>query len=530
MKGFKTLAAAAALAALAAAPTVAPAVAQEAPKRGGTLTFAVNSEPPGYDCQVTTTFVAVQTMNPHYSQLMKFDPDNYPKLKPDVAESWVQAPDGLSITFKLRKGVKFHDGSELTSEDVKATFDRIRNPPEGIISVRKAQFEDITDIEIPDKYTVVFKLSKASASILMAIGSPWNCLYSAAKLKQDPRWPERNIMGTGPYRFVEHVRGSSWTGQRFDDYFEPGKPYLDGFKIFFMSGSAMINAIQGGQVMAEFRGVSPADRDKLKAALGDKITVEEAPWLCKFDLYFNQTKKPYDDPRVRRALSIAIDRWGGAQNLSRIAFVKDVGGMMLPGSEMATPPAELEKLPGFGRDIRAAREEARKLLKEAGVSDLKFQLLNRSVPMPFSPVGIFLIDQWRQIGVTAEHKPLDVSAQKASFLSKSYDVGLDANCYDLDEPDAQLALYISADKSPVNFSHSIDRQLDEMFEKQKRAPTPEARKEVIRAFEKHAIEQGYSVPVVWWQRTVVHSSSLRGWKVLPSHYLNQDLASVWLAN
>jgi len=507
-----------------------PAMAQEAPKRGGTMTFAVNAEPPGYDCQATTTFVAVQTMNPHYSQLVKFDPDNYPKLKPDVAESWVQAPDGLSITFKLRQGVKFHDGTELTSEDVKATFDRIRTPPEGIVSVRKAQFEDITNIETPDKYTVIFKLSKPSASILMAIGSPWNCLYSAAKLKQDQRWPERNIMGTGPYRFVEHVRGSSWSGQRFENYFEPGKPYLDGFKIFFMSGSAMINAIQGGQVMAEFRGVSPADRDKLKTALGDKIVVEESPWLCKFDLFFNSTKKPFDDPKVRRALSIAIDRWGGAQNLSRIAFVRDVGGLMLPGSEMATPSAELQKLPGFGRDIRAAREEARKLLREAGVPDLKFQLLNRSVPMPFSPVGIFLIDQWRQIGVTAEHKPLEVGAQKASFQSKSYDVGLDANCYDLDEPDAQLALYISADKSPVNLSHSIDRELDELFEKQKRAATPAIRRDLIRAFETRVIEQGYAVPVVWWQRTVVHSASIKGWKILPSHYLNQDLANVWLSN
>ena len=517
---------AAAIAMMAAPPTLA----QETPKRGGTLTFAVNAEPPGYDCQGTTTFVAVQTMNPHYSQLMKFDPDAYPKLKPDVAESWVVAPDGLSITFKLRQGVKFHDGSELTSADVKATFDRIRNPPEGIVSVRKAQFEDISAIETPDKYTVVFQLSKPSASILMAIGSPWNCLYSAAKLKEDPRWPERNIMGTGPYRFVEHVRGSSWTGQRFDGYFEPGKPYLDGFKIFFMSGSAMINAIQGGQVMAEFRGVSPADRDKLKTALGDKIQVQESPWLCKFDLFFNQTKKPYDDPRVRRALSIAIDRWGGAQNLSRIAFVKDVGGIMLPGSEMATSNEELSQLPGFGRDIRAAREEARKLLREAGVSDLKFQLLNRSVPMPFSPVGIFLIDQWRQIGVTAEHKPLEVSAQKASYMSKSYDVGVDANCYDLDEPDAQLALYISADRSPVNFSHSIDRELDSLFEQQKRAATPEIRKTLIRQFEKRVIEQGNVVPVVWWQRTVVHSSNLKGWKIMPSHYLNQDLINVWLSN
>ena len=95
---------------------------------------------------------------------------------------------------------------------------------------------------------------------------------------------------------------------------------------FFMSGAAMVNALQGGQIQAEFRGVSPADAKKLKDALGDRITVSETPWLCKFDLFFNNQKKPYDDVRVRHALSMAIDRWKGADAMSRTAFVRNVGG------------------------------------------------------------------------------------------------------------------------------------------------------------------------------------------------------------
>jgi peptide/nickel transport system substrate-binding protein len=517
------------LAALLAGAGVMPSLAQEAPRKGGILTFAVNADPPSYDCQTTTTFVAVQTLNPHYSQLVKFDPDNYPNLKPDVAESWTIAPDNLSITFKIKRGVKFHDGSDLTARDVVATFERIRNPPAGVISVRKPQFEDIAAIEAPDPFTVVFKLSQKSASIMTAIASPWNCLYSAAKLEADPKFPERNIMGSGPYRFVSHVKGSHWEGRRFDEYHEAGKPYLDGFKIHFMAGTAMVNALQGGQIMAEFRGVSPAERDKLKTALGDKITISESPWSCKFDIFFNVKKKPFDDPRVRRALSLAIDRWGGAQALARIAFVRDVGGVLRPGSEFATAPQALEPRPGFGRDSAAAKAEARRLLREAGVEGLKFELLSRNVPMPYSPVGIMLIDQWRQIGVAVEHKPLDVRTQKQTFLNATYDVGLDANCYDLDEPDAELSLYISADRSPRNLSHATDRDLDALFEMQKREPDAAKRRELIARFEARAIEQGYVVPIVWWHRIVAHTPQLRGWKVLSSHYLNQDLAGVWLA-
>ena len=503
--------------------------AGEAPRRGGTLVYAVNAEPPNYDCQTTTTFVMMQTVGTHYSRLLKFNPDKYPAIKGDVAESWDISPDGLAYTFKLRRGVKFHDGTELTSADVKATFDRIRKPPEGIVSVRKARFADIAAIETPDPYTIVFRLSGPSSSMLLTFASPWNCIYSAAKLKEDPRFPERNILGTGPFRFVEHTRGSHWVGQRFDGYFEKGKPYLDGFRAVFMSGAAMINALQGGQIMAEFRGITPSERDRLKGALGDKIAVSESPWLCKMDLFFNMKKPPFDDVRVRHALSLAVDRWRGAEALSRTAFVKTVGSALRPGHPLAMSDAELQKFPGFGRDSQAARAEARRLLKEAGQEGLTFRLLTRSVPMPFSPIAVYLIDQWRQIGVTVENNPLDVAQQKAKYLSADFDVGLDSNCYDMDEPNDMLLLYASADKSPVNFSHAVDRELDALYEKQKDATTEAERIKLIRAFETRMLEQSYTTPVVWWQRIVAHTPALRGWRVLPSHYLNQDLTDVWLA-
>ena len=112
----------------------------ETPKSGGTLTYAVTAEAPTYDCHATTTYAAIHTLAPHYSLLLKVDQDKYPSLRPDLAESWTVSSDGLTYTFKLRSNVVFHDGTPLTSKDVKATFDRIRNPPAGIISIRQALF------------------------------------------------------------------------------------------------------------------------------------------------------------------------------------------------------------------------------------------------------------------------------------------------------------------------------------------------------------------------------------------------------
>jgi peptide/nickel transport system substrate-binding protein len=256
--------------------------------------------------------------------------------------------------------------------------------------------------------------------------------------------------------------------------------------------------------------------------------ISESPWLCKFDLYYNTTKAPYNDVRVRRALSLAVDRWKGAEALAKIAFVRTVGATLRPGYPMAIPDAELVKYPGYGRDGAAAKAEAKRLLKEAGVEGLKFKLTTRDVPMPFSPVAVYLIDQWRQIGVIVENGPLDVSAQKSAYLAGNFEVGLDANCFDTDEPNDQLLYYLSKDVSPINYSGYVDRTLDELFEKQKRSTDEAERVKLIRQFEGRLLDQAYTTPVVWWHRIVGHSTAVQGWKILPSHYLNQDLASVWL--
>jgi len=507
-----------------------PHALAQAPKTGGTLIFAVSAEPPNYDCHAQSSFAFIHPVRPHYSTLLKFDTPNYPKVVGDLAESWTVAPDGLTYTFKLKRNVKFHDGSALTSEDIKATYDRLRKPPAGVRSLREETYKDIAAIDTPDPHTVVFKLSKTNASMLSNFASPWDCVYSAAKLKADPKFPERNILGTGAFTFVEHQAGSHWVGRKFDGYFEKGKPYLEGYRAVFMSGAPMVNALSAGQVLTEFRGHSPADKDRLVQALGDKAVVVESPWVCALVVSLNVKKKPFDDPRVRRALSLAIDRWGGAQALQKIALVRHVGGLLRPGYDLATSEQDLVRLPGFGRDINASRNEARRLLKEAGAENLTLKLTNRNVAMPYTPVGVFLIDQWRQIGLTVQHEQLETRLYLAAQQrdNPTYDAALDFNCDFMDEPNLQLQKYLSADRSALNYSGHTDRKLDALYDQQAGELDRAKRVALLREFERQALDQAYVVPTIWWHRIIVHHKPMKGWHITPSHYVGQDLVDVWL--
>jgi peptide/nickel transport system substrate-binding protein len=233
-------------------PSLSLAQGTAAPRRGGTLVFSItNGEPSNYDCQVNTSTSVLHRVAPHYSTLIKISQTRYPEIVGDAAESWSASPDGLVYRFTLFPEIKFHDGSTLTSNDVKATYERIMRPPTGVVSARQQLYQDIEAIETPDARTIVFRLSKPNAAMMLLFASPWNCLYSARKLAEDPRFPERNVMGTGPFRFVRHVAGSEWIGERFDGYFRQGRPYLDGFRAVNMAPAAAVNAMTAGQVMTE---------------------------------------------------------------------------------------------------------------------------------------------------------------------------------------------------------------------------------------------------------------------------------------
>jgi peptide/nickel transport system substrate-binding protein len=521
------------LAALIAVVLPSVAFAQEKPRYGGELIFIIPVEAPSYDGHREGTFGIVHPAAPHYNTLLRTDPNDVTgtKVAPDLAESWTISKDGRTYTLKLRRGVKFHDGADMTSTDVKASYDKIINPPAGVTSFRKGQYTDVEAVQAPDPYTIVFRLKWPSASFLNLLASPFSWIYKADILAKDPKWYEKNVMGTGPFTFVEHVRGSHWVGKKNPNYWDKGKPYLDGYRgIFIKDNSAQVAAIRAERAHIQFRGFSPPERDSIVQALGNKITVQESPWDCVLLVTTNHEKKPWDDKRARRALTLALDRYQASQALSRIAIVKLVAGVQVPGTPFATPPAELEKLAGYGRDIEKSRAEAKRLLREAGVPDgYTFTFKNRGVPMPYEPVGIWLLDQWRKIGLNAKHEFQEAAQWDADRRSGNFEVVMDTQCGYAVEPDLDIYKFLSTGVSDNNYARYKDPVLDELYQKQSRATDPEERKKYIREFEKRLLDdEAHYLYTLQWHRIVPHSAKLKGWTITPSHYLNQQLDQVWL--
>src|SRR5438552_4179123 len=299
----------------------------------------------------------------------------------------------------------------MTSRDAKASYDKIVFPPAETSSYRKGQYRAVEAIEAPDASTIRFRLKWPEASFLMTLASTYGWIYKADILAKDIRWYEKNVMGTGPFTFVEHVKGSHWIGKKNPNYWDRGK------------------------------------------------------------------------------------------------------------------------LAGYWRDIKASRAEARRLLREAGIPEgFSFVFKNRGIPQPYEPLGIWLIDQWRQIGLSVRQETIEASAYHPMLQRGDFDVAMDFQCSFVVEPDMDIDKFQSVGISDRNFGRYKDPVLDDLFMKQARALDPEERKRYLRAFEKRLLdEEAHYLWTLQNHRIVPHSAKVRGWTITPSHFLNQQLDTVWLA-
>jgi peptide/nickel transport system substrate-binding protein len=514
----------------------APAAYAQAPKHGGTLVFTIPaSDAPSMDGHQETTFAVVHAVAPMYSLLIRIDPNDLQARKyvGDVAQSWTVSADKKTYTFKLRPNVLFSDGSKLTAKDVVASFMHQISPPDGTISPRKAYFSMIESVTAPNDTTVVFQLKFPSGAFLGVAANPFNWIYKADILAKDPNWYKTNVLGSGPFILKEQNPGANWVGVRNPKYFQKGLPYLDGYEgIYTPKEVVEIQAMRSGRSMIQFRGFPPAARDQLKQEMGDNIRVQESAWNCGLFAVPNTFKKPFDDVRVRQALNMSLDRWGGSEYLSKIAIVKKVGGFVFPGHELAMTDDELARdMPGYGRDIEGQRKKARQLLKDAGVPEgFKFKLTNRSTDQPYKPVGTWIIDQWRQIGLTVEQVVLPTGPFFANLRQNppQYDVTMDFNCQTIVNPQVDVSQFQSGDKSDANSGHYTDRKLDDLYDAQLREPDLAKQKALLKEYQIYLATQSYYINTLWWNRLVMSNVKVQGWNVSPSHYINNQLDTVWL--
>ena len=509
-----------------------PAAAQD---RGGVLNFVVGSKIPSYDGHRETTFGMIHPIAPFYSLLIRVNPDNPQSATDfvcDLCAGSVPQPTegGTKYTFKIREGVKFHDGTPLSSADIKATYDKIIFPPEGVPSARKAFFKMVESVQAPDSSTVVFKLKFPSGAFIPALATPFNFVYSKKDLDAHGyEWHTKNINGSGPFIFVQHQPGSFVEGKRNPNYHHAGQPYLDGFKAISAPKMAIrLNAIRGDRAAIEFRGFPPKARDDLVAALGDKITVQESDWNCVLLSTPNQMREPFDDPRVRQALTLSVDRWGGSKYLSEIAIVKTVGGVVFPNHPLAANKDELTQIAGYWPDLNKSRARAKQLLEQAGHSDLKFELNNRGVDQPYKVVGTWLIDQWRQAGLDVTQRVQPTPPFYATLRKKKdFDVSIDFNCQSVINPIADISKFLGS--AGNNYGNYQDQVLEDIYNELLQTGDEAAQRELIRKYEKRALDEMAHIGVtLWWYKINPHRSYVKGWKIAPSHYLNQQLDNVWL--
>jgi peptide/nickel transport system substrate-binding protein len=512
-----------------------PADAAEAPKRGGTLTYMIPADaPPSFDGHREATFATVHAVAPFYSVLIRVNPENPASTADFVCDVCTEMPEpsdgGRTYEFPIRDDVRFQDGSALTAYDVAASWNKIVDPKEGVLSARRGYYSMIDKVEATDPKTVVFRLKYATAAFLPALADPYAFIYRKQILDSDPHWFETNIMGSGPFRFKEYQVGQSISGTRNPDYYHRGLPYLDGFTGIFADKQAVrVSAIRGDRAAIEFRGFPPATRDELQAALGDQLAVQESDWNCGNLITLNHARKPFDDVRVRRALTLAIDRWRGAPALSKVSVMKTVGGVGFPGSPLAATKEELEQLAGYWPDIEKSRAEARRLLKEAGAEGLSFELLNRNIDQPYKFNGTWVIDEWSKIGVKVTQRVLPTGPFIEAFRHGEFDAGLDGDCQNVVNPLLDGTKYLPHAVSTANFGNYDDPAEIELYNRMLRETDFARQRVLMRQFEKLVLDtEAHEIFLLWRYRIVPYRSYVKGWKISPSHYINQDLATIWL--
>jgi peptide/nickel transport system substrate-binding protein len=416
----------------------------QTPKRGGTLRVSNGGDPPDFDLHQAVTYLTQFIGAPCYSTLLRIDPADYNKLLPDLAKSYDVSADGKTVTFRLRDGVLFHNGSTLTAEDVVYSLERIRKPPAGIVSVRKGMLGNVASIQAQNARTVVITLNEPQADFPSLVSNPFNVIYPkkvAEPLDAQGQGMKRQIVGTGPFQLTQAIDGQIYELTRFEKYFGRAA-YLDKIQFFPIKGEIERGvALQGGRIDASF--FFPNESVLANLRKNPTLTELRRPTPTSINLIANIKVKPFDDIRVREAISLTIDR---------DAFIKTVGplagafyhsvGLMPPGSPHALSTEEIKQFPGYdtlpgvGGDIATNRQRAMALLEQAGVpKGFKIVMPARGDVPAFRDASINVAAQLKTVGLDTTVDIRDAGAfftleNKGEFQLIIHSIGLSGSLPD----------------------------------------------------------------------------------------------------
>ena len=485
-----------------------PAAAQT-PKPGGTLISAQATEATGLDPQLVPALSRSRRSPLMYSQLVRFDETMTPR--PELAESWETSKDGLAWTFRLREGVKFHDGQEMTSADVKFTFDRLFEKSPG-----KSDFIAVDRVEPAGKYAVKFTTREPFAGLLAALGGFWGFIISEAGIKKHGDL-NKAALGTGPFMLADWKVEQQLVLKKHPGYFKKGQPYVDELIVRTIPDEAnIVAALRTGQIQHAF-----IEDNKNYNLLKDEksLTGYRSSRLGYDYLNITATRGPLKDVRVRQAISWAVDR----SQVLRVAAA-GFGRLTAP----ATAPMRQWQLPeeAWMKYYKPDVEKAKKLMAEAGQSG-GFTVKCMVIPtFPTMVSGAPVIaNQLKRIGITMEIENVEYAIWIKRWLAHDFDMTMNTTPGYAD-PDTAFFRALHSTKGQNWNSWSVP-ELDALLEDGRRTMDQKKRKEIYDRVQIMILE---NVPHLWlFSADTIDftQSSVKGFKQHPTTLL-YGLDSAWL--
>jgi peptide/nickel transport system substrate-binding protein len=457
-------------------PARAQTPAASTPKPGGTLISAQTTEATGLDPQLVAAFSRSRRSPMLYNQLVRFEPDMTPV--PELAESWQTSADGLTWTFKLREGVKFHDGQELTSADVKFTFDRLFEKSPG-----KSDFIAVDRVEPAGKYAVKFVTKEPFAGLLAALGGFWGFIISEAGIKKHGDL-NKAALGTGPFILEDWKVEQQMVLKKNPHYFKKGRPYVEQLVLRTIPDEAnIVAALRTGQIQHAFI----EDNKNFNLLKEEKALTGYRSSRLGYDfLNINASRGPLKDVRVRQAISWAVDR---AQVL-RVAAA-GFGRLTAP----ATAPMKQWQLPEeqWMRYYKPDVERAKKLMAEAGQGQGFTVKLGVIPTFPTMVSGAPVIAaQLKRIGITAEIENVEYAVWIKRWQARDFDLTMNTTPGYAD-PDTAFFRALHSSKGQNWNSWNVP-ELDALLEEGRRTLDARKRKEIYDRVQIMILEQ---VPQLW---------------------------------
>lgn len=514
-------------------PTVAapaPAPVAQTPKAGGILKIGGIANPGNFDMQQDPSINITMLLAPVYNNMVQYDEETGSKLVPALAESWNVSKDNLTYTFKVRKGVKYHDGKTLTADDLVYNLNRVITPPKGIASNLGWALTPVKQVEKVGEDSVRLTLAYPYTPLLAIMAHDYLPIYPphVVQAKGDMK---TTAVGTGPFKFRGYTPGVSLELVKNTDYWVKGRPYLDGITFPVITDwSTYIAALRTGQIHRTgrvFGAISPSEKDTIQKTSPDMVFYESPNVISPWMQLNTREGSPFKDVRVRRAVSLALDRHAAVKVLAEGAGL--LGGVFPTFKAWGLTQDELKKLPGFAQDKTAEIAQAKKLMADAGYPDgFDLAVLSRT-NKPTRDAATFMTAQLQPLGIRAKVEVIE----DALFWPRGREAKFHAMVYTpvdtMPDPHWMSRYYLLG--SPLVFTGLKDAKIADLAAKQVREPDVAKRKALLQDLERHILTEAVdSIPIVWPFTFIGASPKMKGFTPAISDYVLNRLEAVWLSD